>query len=34
MQANHVTLKERFMKIELNQAKLIVRNARENGFTT
>jgi len=31
MQANHVTLQERFVKTELNQAKLIVRHAREMG---
>lgn len=29
MQANHVTLQERFVKTELNQAKLILRHARE-----
>lgn len=31
MQANHVTLQERFVKTKLNQAKLIVRHAREMG---
>lgn len=29
MQVNHVSLQERFVKIELNQAKLIGRHAKE-----
>ena len=29
MEANYITLQDRFVKTELNQAKLIVRHARE-----